>query len=225
MSIHEAIKTARLKKGWSMEKLAQEIAAREGLPKPLSWQTIQQWERPGGTAPKRKRMRTVADLLELSSVDLVGIEAPDDTAVETTTTDDDFVLVHRVDVRFSNGHGQVVYHEDEKPPLSFRADFLRKLGIPPGKAVVVDAEGDSNYPKILDGSVVLLNSADSSRLNGDFFAFRVEGELMIKRLSRLEGVGIVASAENSDFKPKNVIYSNPESFEVIGRAVWTGAEL
>jgi phage repressor protein C with HTH and peptisase S24 domain len=133
--------------------------------------------------------------------------------------------VRRVDVSFSNGHGHIVYYEDERPPLSFRADFLRKLGIPPGRAVVVDAVGESNYPKILPGAVVLVNSADTANLNGDFFAFRVNGELLIKRLSHLAGAGIVATAENSDFKPKNVIYTKPEDFEVIGRAVWTGVEL
>jgi phage repressor protein C with HTH and peptisase S24 domain len=142
-----------------------------------------------------------------------------------TYAEEDFVAIKRVDVKFSNGTGQVVYYEDERPPLSFRADFLRKLGIPPGKAVVVDADGESNYPKILPGAVVLINSADRENLNGDFFAFRVEGELLIKRLSKLEGAGIIATAENSDFKPKNVVYRNPEDFEVIGRAVWTGVEL
>jgi phage repressor protein C with HTH and peptisase S24 domain len=140
-------------------------------------------------------------------------------------TDDEFVSVKRVDVRFSNGTGQVVYYEDERPPLSFRADFLRKLGIPAGKAVVVDAVGNSNEGKISDGAVVLLNSGDRDHLNGDFFAFRVNGELLIKRLERIEGVGILATAENSSFHPKNKVYTDPEDFEVIGRAVWTGVEL
>lgn len=224
MTIHEAIKKARLRKNWSMEKLAQEIANKEGLAKPLAWQTIQQWERPDGTAPKRTRLKTVAELLDLSQADLVGLEISEEKAVISATTDD-FVLVHRVDVSFSNGHGHLVTREDDLPPLSFRADFLRKLSIPPGKAVVVDAEGDSNYPKIIDGSVVLLNSADTENLNGDFFGFRVDGELLIKRLSVLQGVGILATAENSNFKPKNVVYQDDESFQVIGRAVWTGVEL
>lgn len=143
----------------------------------------------------------------------------------TTYADEEFIAVHRVDVQFSNGHGQVVYFEDDRPPLSFRADFLRKLGIPAGKAVVVDAVGVSNEPKIHDGAVVLLNGAETTNLNGDFFAFRVDGELMIKRLSRLKGVGVIATAENSDFKPKNKIYSDADDFQVIGRAVWTGMVL
>lgn len=144
---------------------------------------------------------------------------------ETIAKETDFVEVRRVDVRFSNGAGQVVYYEDDKPPLSFRADFLRRLSIPPGRAVVVDAQGVSNEPKILDGSVVLINSADTENLNGGFFAFRSGDELLIKRLNSLEGVGIVATAENSNFSPKMKVYTDPESIQIIGRAVWTGTEL
>lgn len=139
----------------------------------------------------------------------------------------DFTPVRRADVAFSNGTGQVVYHEDEKPPLVFRTDFLRRLGIAPGNAVVVDAEGVSNEPKIVDGSVVLVNRGDRERLDGRFFAFRYDGELLIKRLERIDGVGVLATAENSNFKPKTKIYpaSAEDQIEVIGHAVWTGATL
>lgn len=139
----------------------------------------------------------------------------------------EFTPVRRADVAFSNGTGQVIYHEDEKPPLVFRTDFLRRLGISPGNAVVVDAEGVSNEPKIVDGSVVLVNRGDRERLDGRFFAFRYDGELLIKRLERIDGVGVLATAENSNFKPKTKIYpANAEDqIEVIGHAVWTGATL
>lgn len=137
----------------------------------------------------------------------------------------DFVAVRRADVRFSNGTGQIVFSEDDHPPLVFRVDFLRKLGVKNGDAVVVDSDGISNEPKIPDGAVVLVNRGDRERLNGDFFAFRVDGELLIKRLERIEGVGILATADNPNFKPKQKVYANATDFEVIGRAVWTGAVL
>ncbi len=138
---------------------------------------------------------------------------------------DPFVLVRRVDVTFSNGQGRLVVHEDERPPLSFRLDFLQRLNVTQGNAVVVDAKGISNEPKIMDGAVVLLNRADKVNLNGDFFAFRADGELLIKRLHQIEGVGVLATSENPDYKPKQKVYTDMESFEVIGRAVWTGTEL
>lgn len=137
----------------------------------------------------------------------------------------EFVAIRRADVKFSNGTGQVVYSEDDHPPLVFRSDFLRRMGIAVGNAVVVEADGESNEPKIPNGAVVLINRGDRERLNGDLFAFRVDGELLIKRLERIDGVGILATAENPNFKPKQVVYRNPPDFEVIGKAVWTGALL
>lgn len=139
---------------------------------------------------------------------------------------EEFAFVRRADVSFANGIGKVAYHEDDKPPLVFRREFLRKLGIAEGDAVVVDGAGHSNVPKIPEGAVVLVNCGDRLRLNGEFFAFRAGGELLIKRLEELKGVGILATADNPDFKPKTVIYrSEADQIEVIGRAVWVGATI
>lgn len=65
MSIHERIRAARERKGWSMEQLAKAVSEAENLAKPLAWQTIQQWER-GDSAPKRSRMPVVEQLLGLT---------------------------------------------------------------------------------------------------------------------------------------------------------------
>lgn len=146
---------------------------------------------------------------------------------EREFTESEFVEVRRVDVQFSNGTGRVVDHEDDQPPLSFRSDFLRKLGIAVGQAVVVDADGHSNEPKIAEGSVVLINRSDKRNLDGGFFAFRFDGDLLIKRLETVVDVGILATAENPNFRPKQRLYKGHEleQLEVIGRAVWTGAML
>lgn len=139
-------------------------------------------------------------------------------------TESEFVAIRRADVVFSNGTGSVVDREDDKPPLSFRRDYLRRLGVTEGNAVVVDADGSSNDPHIREGAVVLINRGDTERLNGEFFAFRHDGDLLIKRLTMLEGVGVLAVAENQNFKPKQKVYKLDE-IQVIGRAVWMGIEL
>lgn len=138
---------------------------------------------------------------------------------------EEFVQVRRTDVKFSNGVGRLVFAEDDGEPLMFRADFLRRMGIRPANAVVVRAIGVSNEPKITNDAVVLVNRGDCDRLDGGFFAFRVDGELLIKRLERIAGVGVLAIAENPDFKPKTRIYNGDIDFEIIGRAVWVGTIL
>lgn len=59
MSIHERIKQRRNELKLSMEELAKRVEVK-------SWQTIQQWEKEGGTAPKRTRLAAVAAALGTS---------------------------------------------------------------------------------------------------------------------------------------------------------------
>lgn len=61
MSIHEAIKALRTRKGWSHARLAEAVSREERLAKPLAWQTVQQWEH--STLPKSRRLTTVAKVL------------------------------------------------------------------------------------------------------------------------------------------------------------------
>lgn len=70
MSIHEQIKTRRLAASMSMTDLAKKVSEIEGLAKPLQWQTVQQWEK--NTAPKRKRLESVAKALGCDVMDLMG---------------------------------------------------------------------------------------------------------------------------------------------------------
>jgi len=55
-----------------MEQLATEVSQVEGLVKPLSWQTVQQWEN-GTSAPKRKRLENVAQVLGCSVGELLEV--------------------------------------------------------------------------------------------------------------------------------------------------------
>lgn len=83
MSIHSEIKRLRQAKGWSHKRLADEVSQAEGRARPLSWQTVQQWEREPtasetkkSTAPNRSRLELVASLLGTSATALLQGGAP-----------------------------------------------------------------------------------------------------------------------------------------------------
>lgn len=59
MTIHKRIKERREALRLSM----QELATASGV---SAWQTVQQWEKEDGTAPKRQRLKAVADALGVS---------------------------------------------------------------------------------------------------------------------------------------------------------------
>lgn len=61
--IHSRIKDLREKRGISLEALAELVD--------VSWQAVQQWEKPEGTAPKRTRLEKVAEVLGTTSTYLL----------------------------------------------------------------------------------------------------------------------------------------------------------
>ena len=60
MEMHEKIRAGRLRLGESEEAFGRRFGVTRA--------TVQQWERPGGTAPKLERIVDVADVLGLSGV-------------------------------------------------------------------------------------------------------------------------------------------------------------
>lgn len=66
-TIGDKIKQARIEKGWSQSNLAQRL----GL---TAYQTIQHWEA-GRTSPRHKRLRGIAEVLEVSEAWLLDAEA------------------------------------------------------------------------------------------------------------------------------------------------------
>ena len=67
MSIHSTIKSQRQRLGMTEQQLADKVGVTRAA--------VQQWEREGGTAPKRSKQTAVADALGISVSDLMGIEA------------------------------------------------------------------------------------------------------------------------------------------------------
>lgn len=57
MNINERIKQRRIKLGYTSHKAFGDVVG-------VSWQTVQQWEKEGGTAPNRNRMSKVAEVLK-----------------------------------------------------------------------------------------------------------------------------------------------------------------
>ena len=140
----------------------------------------------------------------------------------------EFVEVMRANVAISNGRGKLVFEEGSLSALSFRRSYLRRIGVNPVHAVIVDAEGRSNEPDIMDGSVLLANrTPGQSIVNGKFYAFRSDGELLIKKLYRQQDGSILAVAANPDKDefPDRTYVADGREFDLVGRIMWSAHEL
>lgn len=182
-----------------------------------------------GTIPLNKEVAVKFATVLGCNVDDFSLDLNKELAALTppNTIDDDFVEVERAEVAFSNGRGHLVFVEGKRSSLSFRRDYLRRIGVSTKHATVVNAQGRSNEPDIKDGSVLLVNRAPQEIRNGKFYAFRKDGELLVKKLFVREGGSILAQSANDDKEeyPDIILESETEDFELLGRVMWMAAEL
>jgi len=129
------------------------------------------------------------------------------------------VLVTRIDVELSAGNGKETWHIEEKEPLPFQADYIRRLDAKPKNLVAVKVNGDSMEPRLFDDDTVIVDQADKRvPANGGVFALVYAGELLVKRLLRLPDGGLKVVSDNHErYEPITVPVDQVEHISVIGR--------
>lgn len=142
--------------------------------------------------------------------------------------DEDFAMLRRLDVKASAGAGNLVFYETEKGRLAFRRDFLRAEGVREDDAVVIYADGQSMEPTIPDGAVLLVNTAHKELSNNDIFVIRLDGEILVKRLRKEIGGGVLIVSDNPEkhrYPDLLVTPDKEDHLSIIGRVFWMGARL
>jgi phage repressor protein C with HTH and peptisase S24 domain len=134
----------------------------------------------------------------------------------------EFVLVPRLDVTLSAGHGseQVETHYNARQPDAFRADWIRKRRLKPNKLAVLYASGDSMEPRICDGDQLLVDTSQLEVIDGAVYAVWFEGGERVKRLYRRPGGGIVIRSDNTSRYPDMTLGSDETAaLRIIGRVI------
>lgn len=129
------------------------------------------------------------------------------------------VLITRIDVELSAGNGRETWHIEEKEPLPFQADYIRRLDCKPKNLVAAKVTGDSMEPRLFDNDTVIVDKADTRvPANGGVFALVYAGELLVKRLFRLPDGGLkVVSDNHARYEPVTVSPEQIEHVTIIGR--------
>ncbi len=130
------------------------------------------------------------------------------------------------DVEASAGHGSLVEIETSKD-MSFAERYLREeLHVNPNEVFLMRAKGDSMYPTLKDGSLMMVKRVDDFSGDG-VYVFRVNGQVMVKRL-QFQPTKIIFKSDNAQFyEPWELTHKEIEStdFEILGQAVWGGGKL
>ncbi len=137
----------------------------------------------------------------------------------------DFVPVGMLNVELGAGPGRAVHVVEEVGKLHFRRDFLRSAGVSPANAAIVEVNGTSMEPTIRDGSVLLLNRADRDPRPGLIYAFSWDGEMLVKRFFRKDGIWVAVSDNQDKEENPDIPLDGATNSVVQGRAIWMGAKL
>lgn len=148
-------------------------------------------------------------------------------AVAQATAEDyapEYAPVRRVAISASAGDGAFAVEDAEQlSPLAFKASWLKRVVSEPARAVLLNAKGDSMSPLILDGDLMLVDQGHRKIGAGGIFVFRLDDEIVVKRIAMAGERRVRITSEASElFPPFDV---NIDDLHLVGRVRWIGRNL
>lgn len=130
-------------------------------------------------------------------------------------------LVPELELGYSMGGGSVFNDYNQRGTVPFQRDWLR--GLMRGTFAdlfVARGAGDSMMPTLLDGDIVLIDTAQKRIDQQDRIWALSYGDLgMIKRVRRLPGGTYQVMSDNPSV---SLIEATDEELQVVGRVIWIG---
>jgi phage repressor protein C with HTH and peptisase S24 domain len=205
------------------------LARASGIPQPTINRILK------GSGKKGPEMNTLITLAEACNVATQWLmdgtgpmertppAEPEGELVKVSFDDEegDFVGVRMV-ARYihagvNGADGDLEFEEDTM--LSVRRSWVIEKGLPAGALVAIRVIGDSMYPTLKRGNVVIVNTADKEKhklIDGAMYAVNHNGKPCVKRLELNGGTWFLASDNKQpEFRSRAV----DESTEVLGRVV------
>lgn len=214
------LKSERNKRDWSQGEVAGRLSSlfrkRIGGNKDFKYQSIQQIE-----SGALKSVPDWAPLLEAVFNDTAadGAASLDDVAAEHG-----LVFVDEIDLPLGMGASFLDGHPEVLGVVPFRGDWLRGLHEGPlDRLKVTRGRGDSMQPTIMDGDIVLVDTAQRRIDDQDRIWAIAYGDLgMIRRVRVTPRGSWLLMPDNSVVRPDEV---GDGEVAVIGRVIWIGRRI
>lgn len=127
-------------------------------------------------------------------------------------------------VEASAGPGLVPLEEiDERYILTLPPGVItHAVSTTPASLIAIQAKGDSMEPTIRNGSMLVVNRADSQPREGIYAVSRGDA-LLVKRTQPRENQILRLKSDNAKYEDEDIDLKNPtEPFRIVGRVIWTG---
>lgn len=143
------------------------------------------------------------------------------------------ITIKKYNVKASAGDGLIDEGEDGPAEISFEKGFLGLItGSRPDHLNIIKVEGNSMYPTLKQGDLILVDKSNITIENGGIFVIRMGGLLKVKRvIANLfkKNLRIISDNDDKNTYPDYEISFDDaydlENMEIIGKVVWSGATL
>lgn len=130
----------------------------------------------------------------------------------------------RGNITASLGNGVEVYDELETGSYYVSRKLIKDVGANIKETDFIPCEGDSMYPTIEGGSLLMVDKSNREVFDGKIYCIRLNNQLMAKRLQFLPPNTVRVISDNQKYKPFEVDMNQELNFdfEIIGQIKWYG---
>lgn len=175
----DRIKEERIAKGWSQQRLADEISKIKN--EKITRNAIALWESGSSKTQKPENMFAAAKALGLNPQWVLD-ETGEKRAAIGIPHESDYSTVAQLHANGSCGDGYLNDHVEVRGSMAFKRDWLARMSIDPEQAGVIYARGDSMQYTISDGEVLLVDYRQCEPFSSKVYVINVDGNLRVKRL-------------------------------------------
>lgn len=178
-----------------------------------------------GTAMKLNAAVRIADAAGISVDELLGREPA--LVRSSSSIPEGFVPVPFLEVRASAGRGRASLPAETvaSEHFLFSRSWLRSLDISPEDAELLQAEGDSMFPTIQDGDLMLVDRGFGEVVHGKIYALVANGLVIVKRVNFLAGGGMILLSDNDRYPSETIRRDEVSDLSFQGRVAWYGRSI
>jgi len=162
------------------------------------------------------------------SANLIANQSAGNYKVESIPLVDNpaYPSIRRVNLKLSAGIiGFSIEHDvEDKSPIVMQRQWFTSRGYNPAKLLATGLKGDSMSPGMNDGDTIVINTEDTTPVDGVVFAINYEGELLVKRMVRDTGTWWLSS-DNPDQRKYPRKQCTGDLCLIIGRIVHKQSEV
>ena len=176
----------------------------------------------GTSEPTRDRLVAIASAADVNVAWLATGNGPKDRAGrEDTPLLEGFVALERVPDRDADGGERRIAGQD----MAFSQDWVeRHSGQTRPSLATVHVPDDSMAPLLPTGAVLVVDRSAAGISRDGIYALTLDGTLLVRRLQKMPGGQIEASAESATYQPFR-FQPHDTDVTILGRAIWVGREL